>query len=274
VELRTYGQILWRRIWIVVLVVAIVGIYVTYQYYQSHKTEVATKTYATTVNMHIGLQSVIHAQSYSDYVNTSSTLADEFATGSILTSDTFATQVIQQIRNDMHTIKQRYGRNPSLGAWQDTSTIIKALSATHSHSMVAISVNWNTEAGAWAIAHAVGEVCENNMPTYLNYQVVAPTTQESTSPEYLMAGANVINQPTKPAEVDSGSLVLRKTQLLAILLVGLIVGLALAFLIEYLDDRIHNSEEVVQLLQLPMYGEIPQAPVSQGPHRLTYGHGV
>jgi capsular polysaccharide biosynthesis protein len=133
--------------------------------------------------------------------------------------------------------------------------------------MVTISVNWNTEAGAWAIAHAVGEVCENNMPIYLNYQVAVPTTQGSASPEYLMAGANVINQPTKPAAVDSGPLMLRKTQLLAILLVGLIVGLALAFLIEYLDDRIRNSEEVVQLLQLPMYGEIPQAPVSQEPHR-------
>lgn len=167
----------------------------------------------------------------------------------------------------MNTIKQRYGGNPSLGAWQDTSTIIKALSTTHSHSMVTISVNWNTEAGAWIIAHAVGEVCENNMPTYLNYQVAIPTTQGSASPEYLMAGANVINQPTKPAEVDSSPLVLRKTQLLAILLVGLIVGLALAFLIEYLDDRIRNSEEVVQLLQLPMYGEIPQAPASQGLHR-------
>ena len=260
-ELRTYAQILRRRIWIVALVVAVVGIYVAYQYYQSHKTEVTTTTYHTTVSIHVGLQSAIHSQSYSDYVNTSSALADEFATGPTLTSDTFATQVIQQVQNDMNTIKQRYGGNPSLGDWKDIPTITKALSATRTHSIVTISVNWNTEAGAWAIAHAVGEVCETNMSTYLTYQVVAPNTQASPNPGYLTVGANVINQPAKPTIADSGQLVLRKTQLLAILSVGLIIGIALAFLVEYLDDRIHRSEEVVQLLQLPMYGEIPQAPI-------------
>jgi len=261
VELRTYAQILRRRIWIVALVVAVVGIYVAYQYYQSHKTEVATTTYHTTVSIHVGLQSAIHSQSYGDYVNTSSSLADEFATGPTLTSDTFATQVIRQVQNDMNTIKQRYGENPSLGDWKDIPTITKALSATRTHSTVTISVIWNTEAGAWAIARAVGEVCETNMSTYLTYQVIAPNTQTSPNPEYLTVGANVINQPAKPIVADNGQLVLRKTQLLAILLVGLIIGIALAFLVEYLDDRIRRSEEVVQLLQLPMYGEIPQAPV-------------
>lgn len=259
-ELRTYGQILWRRIWIVALVVTVAGIYVAYQYYQSHKVEAATKTYHTTVSIHIGLQSTIHAQSYSDYVTTSGTLADEFATGPTLTSDTFATQVIKQVQNDMDIIKQRYGENPPLDNWKDTSTITKALKATRSHSIVTISVDWNTEAGAWAIAHAVGEVCETNMLTYLNYQVNTSNTQASANPGYLTVGANVINQPAKPIEADNGSLALRKTQLLAILLVGLIVGIALAFLVEYLDDRIRRSEEVVQLLQLPIYGEIPQAP--------------
>ena len=213
-------------------------------------------------HQHIGLQSAIYAHSYSDYVNTSATLADEFATGPTLTSDTFATQVIQQIQSDMGTIKQRYGENPSLGDWKDTSTIIKALSATRSHSTVTIKVDWNTEAGAWAIAHAIGEVCENNMPIYLNYQVKVSNTQSSANPGYLAVGANVTNQPAKPIQLDNGALTLRKTQLLAILLVGLIVGIALAFLVEYLDDRIRRSEEVVQLLQLPMYGEIvPKNPV-------------
>jgi protein tyrosine kinase modulator len=264
-ELRIYGQILWRRIWIVALVIAVAGIYVAYQYYQSYKAETETKTYHTTVSIHIGLQSAIHAQNYSDYVNTSGTLASEFATGPTLTSDTFATQVIQQVQHNMDSIKQRYGENTSLGDWKDTSTILKALKATRSHSIVTISVNWNTEAGAWAIARAIGEICETNMPTYLNYQVKTSNTQASASPEYLTVGANVIDQPAKPTELDSASLVLRKTRLLAILLVGLIVGIALAFLVEYLDDRIRSSQEVVQLLQLPIYGEIPPAPAPGQP---------
>jgi capsular polysaccharide biosynthesis protein len=258
VELRIYGQILWRRIWIVTLVVAIVGIYVSYQYYQSHKMQALTQNYNTTVSMRISLQSAIHSESYSDYVNTSSSLADEFASGPTLSSDTFATQVIQQIRNDTHTIEQRYGQNPSLGDWKDTSAIIKALSSTRSHSTVTISVTWNTEAGAWAIANAVGEVCEENIPKYLDYQANA---QASATPGYLATVAKVLNQPAKPTTVDSGAFTPKKTQMFALLLVGLIIGIALAFLVEYLDDRIRRSEEVAQLLQLPLYGEIPQAPI-------------
>jgi capsular polysaccharide biosynthesis protein len=258
-ELRTYGQILWRRIWIVVLVVAVVGIYVAYQYYESHKTQALTQTYRTTVVMRISLQSAAHAQSYYDYVNTSNTLADEFASGPIPSSDAFAVQIIQQILHDMPTIQQLYGPNASLGDFRDSANITKALTTTRSHSTVAISVLWNTEAGAWAIAHAVGEVCEANMPTYLNYPVNASS---STTPGYLAIEAKVIEQPAKPTLADNTALTLRKAQLLAILLVGLIVGIALAFLVEYLDDRIHRSDEVAQFLQLPLYGEIPAAPVA------------
>jgi capsular polysaccharide biosynthesis protein len=244
----------------VALVVAIAAIYVAYQYYESHKTDSGALTYQATVSIHIGPQSAIHSQSYTDYINSSGSLADEFVTGPTLTSDTFAKQVIQQVQNDMSTIEQHYA-NPSLGNWKDPSTIIKALSTTRAHSTVTISVNWNTEAGAWAIAKAIGEVCEANMSKYLNYQAAAPNSQISPSAEYLVVGANVVNQPTTPTQVENAAAIMKKTQLLAILLVGLIIGIALAFLVEYLDDRIYRSEEVIQLLQLPMYGEIPQAPV-------------
>jgi len=43
-------------------------------------------------------------------------------------------------------------------------------------------------------------------------------------------------------------------------LVVLIIGIALAFLIEYLDDRIYSKEAVIQSLELPVYGEIPRVP--------------
>jgi len=42
--------------------------------------------------------------------------------------------------------------------------------------------------------------------------------------------------------------------------VALIVGIALAFLADYLDDRIHGKDEAQQLLRLPVYGEVPRAP--------------
>ena len=52
----------------------------------------------------------------------------------------------------------------------------------------------------------------------------------------------------------------KPTLLLVLVIVALVIGLALAFLIEYLDDRIRNVGEVENLLQLPIYGTIPPAP--------------
>ena len=40
-------------------------------------------------------------------------------------------------------------------------------------------------------------------------------------------------------------------------LIGLIVGIALAFLVDYLDPSLRSREEVERLLEVPVLGEIP-----------------
>jgi len=73
--------------------------------------------------------------------------------------------------------------------------------------------------------------------------------------------AEVITNPTDPVTVPRPSM--NKLQLfLALILVAFVIGVALAFLIEYLDDRIHSRKEAEELLQLPFYGEVPQATLS------------
>src|SRR5262249_4701499 len=93
---------------------------------------------------------------------------------------------------------------------------------------------------------------------YLDYQV---SNQSANSTAYPVAAAKVINQSGDVPTVTTTSTT-KTPLLLALLVVGLILGIALAFLVEYLDDRIYDSSEVVQMLQLPIYGEIPRAPVS------------
>lgn len=243
--------------WIIAFVVGIVVIYVGYQYYTAQKSSGGTRTYHTGVDIRIGLQAPPHSNSptFTDYVTTSEALADEFTTGSTLTSPAFGAQVIQQIQNDMPTIMARYP-NGDLGNWNNAAAITGALTATRIHSVVTIGVNWPTEAGAWAIAHAVGEVTTAHMPEYLDYQV---NSKSANSTDYPIAAARVINQAGNTSTVTATSTT-KTSLLLALLVVGLILGIALAFLIEYLDDRIHDSSEVAQLLQLPIYGEIPRAP--------------
>jgi capsular polysaccharide biosynthesis protein len=259
VELRTYGKILWRRIWIIALVVGVVVIYVGYQYLIAHQSPGGSQTYHTTVAIRIGLQALPHSNdpTFTDYVTTSEALADEFVTGPTLTSIAFGKQVVQQIQNDMPTITARY-RDGDLGNWQNASAITSALTATRTHSLVAIDVNWPTEAGTWAIAHAVGEVISAHMSEYLDYQV---GNKSANNADYPAPVAKVINEPSNLSTVTSTS-TSKTSLLLALLVVGLILGIALAFLVEYLDDRIYDSSEVAQMLQLPIYGEVPRAPIA------------
>lgn len=248
-ELRSYGTILWRRLWIIVLVFGVVVLYAAYHYYTLQQTPGALKAYQTNVVIRIGLQATPSSsdQYYTDYQSTSEALADEFVTGPVLSSKEFGSQVQKQV--------QASPAGADLGPIQDSATISSALSATHTHALVTISVLWSTPDGAKAIANAVGEVCRTQIDSYLDYEVrTMPGTASDAHPQ---VGAQVISI-SDPALVDGPS-AHEPILLLVLLLLALIIGIALAFLIEYLDDRIRSREEVIQLLQIPVYGEIPRA---------------
>src|SRR6266536_1702521 len=53
-ELRAYWTIIWRRIWIVALIVGVVALYVGYQYYHLRKTPGALTAYKSDVTNQIG----------------------------------------------------------------------------------------------------------------------------------------------------------------------------------------------------------------------------
>lgn len=259
-ELRSYATIIWRRIWVIALVVGIVAIYAGYQYLHLRATPGALKAYQSNITIRIGLEATARStdQFYSDYVTTSETLADELVTGGVLSSPEFTAQVSRQIQADMGQIHQRFGSNADLGDWQNPAAIGGALTPTRFDTLVNIGVTWSTQAGAWAIANAIGEVSTAQMSTYLDYEVRnAPTfSQPDAHPP---ASAEVVSAASDPALV-AGSQANKPTLLLVLLLVSLIIGVALAFLIDYLDDRIRTKDEAMQLLQLPIYGDIPHMP--------------
>jgi len=49
-----------------------------------------------------------------------------------------------------------------------------------------------------------------------------------------------------------------------LVLIGLIVGIGLAFLIDYLDQTVRTREEAERLLQMPVLGEIPRHSTRKG----------
>nr|HET6901609.1 hypothetical protein [Ktedonobacteraceae bacterium] len=261
-ELRAYWTILWRRIWLVVLIVAVVALYVGYQYYHLRKTPGALTAYNSSVTIQIGLQASTHVTdpSYADNITTSEALADTLITSPILTSKEFDTQVSNQIGADMSQLKQEFGPNVDLGDWQSASAIGGSLSYTRAHSLVSISATWPTPAGAKAIATAVGEVSTSSICTYLEY-VVSKDASCSTTANNTLPGvtAQIISNASDPAPV-AGPSVNKVTLLFIMLIVALFVGIALAFLADYLDDRIRTKDDAALLLHLPVFGEVPRPP--------------
>jgi capsular polysaccharide biosynthesis protein len=253
VEIRHYAYILWRRLWVVVLIFGIVLLYVGYQYYKLDKTPGALKAYQSVTTIQVGLQASASSNDnfYSDYQTTSEALADELVTGPVLTSPEFATQVTRQIQADTDQITRRFGAGANLGDWQDISAIGSSITATRSHTLVTISVTWSTPAGAWAIAHAIGEVSASQIGTYLDYEIrTTPTFSQA------VVAARIISSASTPAAV-AGTQSHKLTLLLLLLLVALLIGIALAFLIEALDDRLYSAEAAARLTGLPVIGEIP-----------------
>jgi len=260
VELRAYWAILVRRFWIIALIVGVVALYAAYQYYHLHKTPGTLTTYQSNVTVRIGLLGSTHPadHNYADYVSASESLADEFATGPLFTSPEFTQQIIQQIQNELPLISQRFP-GQDLGDIKNASAIGSSLSATRAHSLVTVSVNWDTPAGAWAIADATSKVSVAHMGTYIDYVIRPSTTTPANGQGQPVASAQLVSAASDPAPVPGPS-ANKPALLLVLVIVALVIGLALAFLIEYLDDRIRNAGEVENLLQLPIYGTIPPAP--------------
>jgi len=272
-ELRAYWTIIWRRIWLLALIVGVVVLYIGYEYYHIGRHPGGLTAYQSTITYQIGLQASTKGidPSYADNIAVSEALADTLVKGPILTSKEFDTQVSQQVGLDMGLIIQRYGPNPDLGNWRDPAAIGAALNATNDHSLVTVNVTWTTPAGAWAIAEAVGDVSTNNIGTFLDYVITNNATHPSPNPnEQPAVSARVISDATNAVKVP-GAFTEKAVIFAILLLVALIVAIALTFLADYLDDCIYSKEEAADLLQLPVYGDLPRAKPSgqvKSKHRL------
>ena len=100
---------------------------------------------------------------------------------------------------------------------------------------------------AQQIADAIGEVFSRQVTE------VSPSANAITATVWERAAV-----PESPVSPN-----LSRTLLLA-LVVGLMLGVGLAFLLEYLDDRWRSPEEVEQISGVPTFGVIPAYEVSKG----------
>jgi capsular polysaccharide biosynthesis protein len=220
-ELRRYWQIIIRYWWIILLLF-LVGIGAAYQYYTSNR-----PTYTNTLTVNISRDPVPNEPYSGYYANISSEYAaDDF------------TQVIMGnvFLGDVSALLKTRGVNLS-------PTILKSLiEIERKHREIYVTVHFEDKVWSLAINRAIGDNLILNAGKYVTYANGAQPIR-----------ANLIDVPTD-APLSGG-----RTLLLALFrpLVGLIAGLALSFLLAYLDNSIRTAAEVKEVLGLPILTVIP-----------------
>lgn len=227
-ELKRYWQIIIRNWWIVVLL-TLVGVAAAYQYYKSHP-----PSWQATVSVEISQQLLpsttpISGQSFSEAQLASQYVADNFTHAVV--GNVFLTQVSK-------TLKQESNIDISADALKGMVT------AKTQDRDLELTIAGGDSTQVVAVAHALATV-------FSDKQVVQSFSNNGDQNQPVIA--NVLDVPTS-AGVNGG----RNVLLAAIYaIVGFIAGIALTFLLAYLDDSVRAPREIEELLNIPLLAAIP-----------------
>ncbi len=202
--------------------------YVGYQYYHLRKTPGALTAYNSNTTIQIGLQ----ATSKGDPNNANYVVVSEALADALVTGPILTSNEFDK----------------------DVSNQINK-----DRDLIAQRYGTNADLGDVQNASAIGQA----LNAVRVHSLVTITTTWSTP-----AGAWAITKAVGEVSVAKIGTYLDYVISVLLLLVALAIGIALAFLLDYIDDRIRSKAEVTQLLGLPIYAEVPHAPTpgrSQSP---------
>jgi protein tyrosine kinase modulator len=133
----------------------------------------------------------------------------------------------------------------------DIDTIMSATRTKKTHRFIDISITTPTFEEGSAIAGSISRILSdpNHVAQYLTALTAYRTQMEIVTPP-------VTHRANTPFGLIS-EIGLRT-------LIGLLVGLGLAFLVDYVDPSVRTREEAERLLQLPVLAEIPRPTTRRG----------
>ena len=225
--LRQYWQIIWKRSWIpLLLVVVVVAISLLTR-------QAAAPTYSTTMRFTVGVkpEEVAGQYSYDGYYAwlSSAYLADDMT--AIVQSQAFA--------NDINARLAELGSQVRI----PPGIIGGVTFGEKQHRVLQLNASWGNPEELVDIGRAIVVVMEEDSPKYV--------TQLGTSGGLIVA----IDEPSPPAP-NPPSLT-ERLDLPVRLLLALAAGLALAFLLEYLDDSVRDRAELEEM-GISVLAEVPR----------------
>jgi capsular polysaccharide biosynthesis protein len=236
-ELREYWDIIRRRWWIPVAVTVIALVASTVV---GVRGATAYKT-----DMRVAVSTVPtpdpNAERYFDptyYSNLDSEyLADDMS--EFMTSRGFADEVHRELATSSTPMDV------------DIETIMTATRTKKTHRFIDISITTPTFEQGEAISGSISRILSdpNHVSQYMAALTAYKTQMEVVTPP-------VTHRANSPLGLAS-EIGLRT-------LIGLLVGVGLAFLVDYLDQSVRTREEAERLLSVPVLGEIPRPSTRRG----------
>jgi capsular polysaccharide biosynthesis protein len=217
-ELRHYWSIVWRRWWLIAVLVALVLVVslVTYR--------PPTPAYQASLRFSVGIEGqeplyAVSGDGRSDAWLASEYLADDLS--QVLRGGEFAAR-----------IGERVGFAVPAGA----------IFASREHRIMSVRITWGDRDQVQAIAEAVAAAVQDGGAEFF------PQLEGVEAAAVLIDGPGI--GPVGRSLMDKLDLPVR-------LVVALVAGVALAFLWDYLDDTVRERAEV-EALGVPLLGEIPR----------------
>ena len=222
-ELKQYATIVWKRVWIPVVLVVAVGV-VTLLTRQT-----PTPLYSLTIRFNVAVAPEVATDEYNfnglhAWV-TSEYMADTLSV--LVNGQEFATDINQHLAAMGSTVRISPG----------------IISADTRHRVLSLSITWANDSDLIDIANAVDLAMENNSVDY--FPQVGETGVKITRID--MAG---------PVEMNLTSLT-QRLDLPVRLLLALVAGIALTFLLDYLDDSIRGKPEL-EAMGISVLAEVPK----------------
>ncbi len=226
-ELKQYAIIIWKRIWIPVALVALVGM----ASWLTAKTP--PPTYSSGMRFTVGVrpQELPNQFSYDNYY---AWLSSEY-----LVDDMTGLVGSQMFANDVNRHLQEMGSSVQIPPGSIGGVTIGG----KQHRILSLTASWPNPTELADITQAIVTTMEKDSPTYL--------AQLGTTGALI----RVVDTPSPPAE-NPRSLT-QRLDLPVRLLLALVAGVALTFLLDYLDTGVRDKTEL-EAMGVAVLAEVPK----------------
>jgi capsular polysaccharide biosynthesis protein len=246
VELRQYLAVLRRRWPVIGLIVLLSALFSAWTLWQ------ASPTYSASVRLLVRQQPSPENQPFFTYDRYYNWFANEFLSDDytlIVPSRAFAERVAALLRQNPPVNGQpKYGNIDFSGVTADS--VYGSLSADRKHRILTITARTGNYGNASAFANAAADALTAKSLGNQSVPSLSDVKFDDRAEFALLDSTNAVGTSSSRsrAVIDAG----------VRFGLGLVAALALAFLIEFFDNRLRDDSETERLLGVPVIGAIPR----------------